>query len=80
MKKIANQDEDDNNDYQFGGGWFITKKINERAGKKQIEQESAFNKNELLDIIRLNIMVNQFDHNLEINLSKHKTLLLAFAK
>ena len=34
MKKIANQDEDDNNDYQFRGGWFFTKKIHERAEEK----------------------------------------------
>ena len=80
MKKIANQDEDDNNDYQFREGWFITKKIHERAEEKQIEQESAVNKNELLDIILLNTMMNQFDHNLEINTRKHKTLLLTLAK
>ena len=34
MKKIANRGEDDNNDDQFGGDWFIIKKIHERAGEK----------------------------------------------
>ena len=80
LKKIANQDKDDSNDFQFGRGWFITKKIHERTGENQIERESAANKNWLFDIVRLNTMMNHFNQNLKINSGKRSTLLLIFAK